>query len=72
MKTIVTTAITAAALVLGTGVAHAQPFSPDEQGYLDALRSGGVSVANEAGAVKTGTPSAHCWRNRKRPLVFLT
>ena len=51
MKTFAATAITVAALVLGTGVAHADS---DEQAYLRELQSDQIPVSNDQAAVQVG------------------
>ena len=56
MKLIAAIAITLATLVLGTGVAHADPpsFNSDEQGYLRELHNDNVPVPNDQAAVAVG------------------
>jgi len=56
MKTSVGTVFTLAMLVLGTGVAHADPasFNSDEQGYLRALHNDNIPVPNDQAAVTVG------------------
>jgi hypothetical protein len=56
MKTTVGTVFTLAMLVLGTGVAHADPPSvnADEQAYLRELHNDGIPVSNEQSAVAVG------------------
>jgi hypothetical protein len=56
MKLIAAIAITLATLVLGTGVAHADPpsFNSDEQGYLRELHNDGIPVSDEQSAVAVG------------------
>jgi hypothetical protein len=56
MKTTVGTVFTLAMLVLGTGVAHADPpsFNSDEQGYLRELHNDNIPVPNDQAAVTVG------------------
>ena len=56
MKFIAAIAITLTMLVLGTGVAHADPpsFNSDEQGYLRELHNDNVPVPNDQAAVAVG------------------
>lgn len=56
MKTTVGTVFTLAMLVLGTGVAHADPpsFNSDEQAYLRELHNDGIPVSNEQSTVAVG------------------
>jgi Protein of unknown function (DUF732) len=56
MKLIAAIAITLATLVLGTGVAHADPpsFNSDEQGYLRELHNDNIPVPNDQAAVAVG------------------
>jgi hypothetical protein len=56
MKLIVAAAFTLGTLVLGTGVAHADPasFNSDEQAYLRELRNDGIPVSNEQSTVAVG------------------
>jgi hypothetical protein len=56
MKTTVGIVFTLAMLVLGAGVAHADPptFNSDEQAYLRELHNDGVPVSNEQATVTVG------------------
>jgi hypothetical protein len=56
MKTTVGTVFTLAILVLGTGVAHADPpsFNSDEQAYLRELHNDNIPVPNDQAVVTVG------------------
>ena len=56
MKTTVGAVFTLATLVLGTGIAHADPpsFNSDEQAYLRELQNDGIPVSDEQSAVTVG------------------
>ena len=56
MKLIVAAAFTLGTLVLGTGVAHADPasFNSYEQAYLRELHNDGIPVSNEQSTVAVG------------------
>jgi hypothetical protein len=56
MKTTVGTVFTLAMLVLGTGVAHADPpsFNSDEQAYLRELHNDGIPVSDDQATVTVG------------------
>jgi hypothetical protein len=56
MKLIVAAAFKLGTLVLGTGVAHADPasFNSDEQAYLRELHNDGIPVSNEQSTVAVG------------------
>jgi hypothetical protein len=56
MKTTVGTVFTLAMLVLGTGVADADPpsFNSDEQGYLRELHNDNIPVADDQAVVTVG------------------
>ena len=56
MKTTVGTVFTLAMLVLGTGVAHADPPSvnSDEQAYLRELHNDGIPVSDDQATVTVG------------------
>jgi Protein of unknown function (DUF732) len=56
MNAIVAVAFTLGALVLGTGVAHADPasFNSDEQAYLRELHNDGIPISNEHSTVAVG------------------
>ena len=56
MKTTVGTVFTLAMLVLGTGVAHADPptFNSDEQAYLRELHNDNIPVSDDQATVTVG------------------
>ena len=56
MKTTVGTVFTLAMLVLGTGVANADPpsFNSDEQAYLRELHNDNIPVPNDQAVVTVG------------------
>ena len=56
MKIIVAVSFTLGTLVLGTGVAHADPpsFNSDEQAYLRELHNDNIPVPNDQAAVTVG------------------
>jgi uncharacterized protein DUF732 len=56
MNAIVAVAFTLGTLVLGTGVAHADPasFNSDEQAYLRELHNDGIPISNEHSTVAVG------------------
>jgi hypothetical protein len=56
MNAIVAVAFTLGTLVLGTGVAHADPasFNSDEQAYLRELHNDNIPVSNDQAVVTVG------------------
>jgi hypothetical protein len=56
IKLIVAAAFTLGTLVLGTGVAHADPpsFNSDEQAYLRGLHNDGIPVSDDQATVTVG------------------
>jgi hypothetical protein len=63
MKTTVGTVFTLAMLVLGTGVAHADPpsFNSDEQGYLRELHNDNIPVPMTKRRSQSAMTFAICW-----------